>query len=272
LGDTQFGHGHADALATLARRDAAPHVRIAAITALGAINPALAAKAAADFIDDADDDLAIAAIKVLGSIQRPDAQALLERAARSTRPALQLAAIRAFAERPTLESVEMLAWAARVADTPSLAEEAINSLRQVGASTAHPVAERAAVDALRELAAEGTRRLEVIGALARLPEFAVPEIASGLSAVRVGVRVVTADALAAMRHPRASNELARALRDEDAAVRSAAVAGFAKLGTPAVGRTIAGMRHSDPDEGVRRRAALACARHGWGAGPLTPRL
>jgi len=271
LGDTQFGHGHADALAALVRRDTATHVRIAAITALGVINPALAAKAAADLIDDADDDLAIAAVRVLGSIQRPDAEALLERAARSTRPALQLAAIRAFAGRPTLESVELLAWAARVTDTPSLPEEAINSLRQVGASTAHPIAERAAVDALRELAAEGTRRLEVIGALARLPEFAVPEIASGLSAGRVGVRVVTADALAAMRHPRASNELARALRDEDAAVRSAAVAGFAKLGTPAVGRTIAGMRHSDPDEGVRRRAALACARHGWGAGPLLPR-
>ena len=49
---------------------------------------------------------------------------------------------------------------------------------------------------------------------------------------------------------------------------SAAIAGFAKLGTPAVGRTIAVMRHADPDEGVRRRAELACARHGWGTGPL----
>ena len=128
--------------------------------------------------------------------------------------------------------------------------------------------QRAAVSALRDLAAEGTRRLEVIGALARLPELAVPELASGLSAGRVGIRVATADALAAMRHPRASNELARALRDENAAVRGAAIAGFAKLGTPAVGRAIAAMRQADPDEDVRRRAELACARHGWGAGPL----
>jgi len=165
----------------------------------------------------------------------------------------------------------VLSWAARVTDTPSLPEEAINSLRQIGAATTHPLAARAAVDALRKLAAEGTRRLEVIGALARLPEFAVPEIASGLSAVKVAVRIATAEALAAMRHPRASNELARALRDEDPAVRSAAIGGFAKLGTPAVGRTIAGMRHSDPDEGVRRRADLACLRHGWGAGLLQPR-
>jgi hypothetical protein len=28
------------------------------------------------------------------------------------------------------------------------------------------------------------------------------------------------------------------------------------------------MRHSDPDEGVRRRAEMACVRHGWGMGPL----
>ena len=70
-----------------------------------------------------------------------------------------------------------------------------------------------------------------------------------------------------MRHPRASSELARALRDEDAAVRSAAIAGFAKLGTPAVGRAIAAMRQNDPDATVRVRAGLACARHGWAVGP-----
>ncbi|HUQ88589.1 MAG TPA: HEAT repeat domain-containing protein [Vicinamibacterales bacterium] len=271
LGDKQLGQGHADALVTLARRDAATHVRIAAITALGAVDSGLAARTAIDLLDDRDDDLAIAAVKVLGSLARPDAQVLLERAARSTRPGLQLAAIRALATRPTVESVEILGWAARVTDTPSLAQEAINSLQQIGASTVHPLAARAAVDALRGLAAEGTRRLEVIGALARLPEFAVADIASGLSAGRVAVRVATAEALAAMRHPRASSELARALRDESSAVRSAAVAGFARLGTPGVGRTIAGMRHSDPDEGVRRRADLACARHGWGAGLLQPR-
>ena len=268
LSEKQFGGGYADALAGLARRDPATHVRIAAMTSLGAVNHQLAARVGAELVGDADDDLAIAAVKVLGSIPRADAHALLEQAARSSRSTLQLAAIRAFVGRPTVEAVEVLAWAARVADVPSLAEEAIDALRRIGAAVEHPVAQRAAVAALRDLAAEGTRRLEVIGALARLPEFVVPEIASGLSAGRVGIRVATADALAAMRHPRASSELARALRDEDAAVRAAAITGFAKLGTPAVGRTIAGMRQADPDEGVRRRAELACARHGWGVGPL----
>ena len=268
LGEGQFGNGHADALATLARRDPATHVRIAAISALGALNHQLAARVAAELIEEPDDDLAIASIKVLGSIPRPEVHTLLEQTARSSRWALQLAAVRAFAERPSLDSVEVVAWAARVGDVPSLAEEAIDTLRTIGGTVSQPVAQRAAVAALRDLAAEGTRRLEVIAAIARLPEFVVPEIASGLSAGRVDVRVATADALAAMHHPRASNELARALRDEDASVRAAAIAGFARLGTPAVGRAIAAMRQGDPDEGVRRRAELACVRHGWGAGPL----
>ena len=258
----------ADALAALARRDPAPHVRIAAINALGAINPQLAARAAAELIADADDNIAIAAIGVLGAIGRPEGHVLLGRAARSSRPALQRASIKALARRPSVEAVEVLAWAARVDDDGALAPSAIDSLRQIGADADHPFAQRAALGALRELAAESSRRLEVIAAIARLPEFVVPEIASGLSAGRVGMRVATANALAAMRHPRASSELARALRDEDPTVRAAAIAGFAKLGTPAVGRTIAAMRQSDPDEGVRRRAELACLRHGWGAGPV----
>jgi HEAT repeat protein len=267
LGQIHSGNIHAAALATLARQDSATHVRIAAISALGGMHQTLAATVAAELIDDHDDDLAIAAIKVLGTSARPEAHGLLERAARSARPARQLAAVRAFAGRPMLESVGVLAWAARLTDSHALSDEAIDALRRIAAAD-QPLAQRAAVAALRELAAEGTRRLEVIAAIARLPEFTVPEVASGLSAVRVGVRVATADALAAMRHPRASSELARALRDEEPSVRAAAVAGFARLGTPAVGRTIAVMRQNDPDEGVRRRADLACQRHGWGGGPL----
>lgn len=271
LGEGHFGTAQAGALAALARRDPAAHVRIAALTALGSIDRELASKAAAELVRETDDDLAIAAIEVLGSSSRPDAYALLEQTVRAARPALQHAAVRALAARPGADAVEILAWAARLDDSPALAREAIEALRRIGSHSDQPVAQRAAVAALRDLAADGTRRLEVIAAIARLPGLVVPEVASGLSAVRVGVRVATAEALAAMHHPRASSELARALRDEDAAVRAAAVAGFAKLGTPAVSRTIAGMRQNDPDDGVRRRAELACLRHGWGAGPV-PRV
>lgn len=268
LGEARFGSAAADDLAELARQDPATHVRIAAITALGAMHGVLGAKVAAELMDNDDDDLAIAAVNVLGAVRRHDAHQWLTRASRSSRPAVQLAAIRALATRPHSDSVEVLSWAAHLDDNPDLPIEAINALRRIAGAVDHPVAQRAAVSALRELAAEGTQRRDVIAAIARLPEAMVPEVASGLSAMRVATRVATADALAAMRHPRASGELSRALRDEDAAVRAAAVSGFARLGTPSVARVIATMRHNDPDPDVRRRADLACARHGWGGGPL----
>lgn len=267
LGEARFGSAAAEDLARLARRDPATHVRIAAMTALGAMHGVLGARVSAELMDDPDDDLAIAAVNVLGALPRHDAHEWLTRASRSTRPAVRLAAIRALAERPNADSVEILSWAARLDDDPALAPEAIDALRRIAATAEHPLAQRAAVHALRELAAEGIQRPTVIGALARLPEALVPEVASGLSAVRVATRVATAEALAAMRHSRASSELSRALRDEDPAVRAAAVTGFAKLGTPSVARHIAAMRTTDPDLGVRQRADLACVRHGWGAGP-----
>ena len=269
LGEARFGSAAADDLAGLARRDPAPHVRIAAITALGAMHAVLAARVAAELMEDEDDDLAIAAVNVLGAVHRHDAHEWLTRAARSPRPSVQLAAVRALAERPTVDSVEVLSWAAHLDETPGLPAQAIDALRRIAAAADHPAAQRAAVAALRDLAAEGTQRRDVIAALARLPEATVPELASGLSAVRVATRIATADALAAMRHPRASGELSRALRDEDPAVRAAAVGGFARLGTPSVARVIAAMRHNDPDADVRRRASLACARHGWGGGALS---
>lgn len=269
LGEARFGSAAADDLAALARLDPAPHVRIAAVTALGAMHGVLGTRVAAELMTDEDDDLAIAAVGVLGAQHRHDAHEWLTNAARSPRPAVRLAAIRAIATRPTPASVELLSWAARLDDDPAAPSDAIDALCRIAASD-QPVAQRAAVGALRELATEGTQRRDVLAAMARLPEAAVPEVASGLSAMRVATRVATADALAAMRHPRASSELSRALRDEDPAVRSAAVAGFAKLGTPAVARIIAAMRHSDPDAGVRHRAELACVRHGW-SGAAAPR-
>ena len=267
LGEARFGSAAADELAELARRDPATHVRIAAITALGAMHGVLGAKVAAELIDDPEDDLAMAAVNVLGAGHRHDVREWLTRASRSTRPAVRLAAIRALATRPNPDSVEILSWAARLDDDPAMPAEAIDALRRIAATAERPLGQRAAVHALRELAAEGIERRTVIGALARLPEALVPEVASGLSAVRVATRVATAEALASMRHPRASSELSRALRDEDPAVRAAAVTGFAKLGTPSVARHIAAMRTTDPDLGVRQRADLACVRHGWGNGP-----
>jgi HEAT repeat protein len=179
-----------------------------------------------------------------------------------------LAVIRALGQRPQPEAVELLTWAARSDEFSNQSGEAIDSLRRIAVSPHNAMARRAAIAALLDLAAQAPRRDEVIAALGQLPEDSVSAVASGLSASRPDLRIATAEALAAMRHPRASGELMRALSDEDASVRAAAVTAFGRLGTPGVSRIIAAMRHTDPDEGVRLRAARACDRHGWGARPL----
>ena len=154
LGQLHFGSGYADDLARLAKRDPATHVRIAAITTLGVLNPQVAARAATGLLDEPDDDLAIAAVKVLGSIQRAEAYALLERAVRSTRPVLQLAVIRAFATRPSARRRRDagVGSASRRCRRRWQARRSI-LCASIAMATAHPIAQRAAVAALRDLAA-----------------------------------------------------------------------------------------------------------------------
>jgi HEAT repeat protein len=109
----------------------------------------LGAKVAAELMDDDDDDLAIAAVNVLGAVHRHDAHEWLTRASRSPRPAVRLAAIRALANRPSPDSVEILSWAARLDDDPTMPVEAIEGLRRIAATGDSPLAQRAAVHALR---------------------------------------------------------------------------------------------------------------------------
>lgn len=262
--------GAAVRLAALATRDAATHVRIAAVTTLGVVNGPAAIEIADRLFDDPDDDLAAAAVAAVAAVESPEADDRFARAAQSSRPLLQVAAVRASARRPTIESIELLAWAARIADPPALHRDAISGLCAIVEAPDRPIVRRNAVEALLELAADSTHRDAVISAIGTLPDAAVSDVASGLSASRVPARLATVDALAAMRNPRASRELARALRDEDAAVRAASVAAFGKLGTPSVARIIAAMRRTDADPNVRHRAAQACERHGWQVG-VVPR-
>ena len=262
--------GAALQLAALAKHDAATHVRIAAVTALGTVDEAAAVDVVEQLLEDPDDDLAAAAVAAVSQISLREAGERLARAAQSSRPVLQIAAVRAVAKRPALDSIELLAWAARIADPPALQQDAIAGLRALVGSPERPLVRRAAVDALLELAGDGGPRDAVISAMGALPEDVVPDVAAGLSSSRIATRLAAVDALAAMRNPRASRELSRALRDEDAAVRGAAVTAFGKLGTPAVARSIAVMRRTDADANVRHRAAQACERHGWNAG-VVPR-
>ena len=226
------------------------------------------ARVAAELIDDPDDDLAIAAVNVLGAIPRPDAHELLTRAARSPRPAVQLAAIRALAERPNAESVEVLSWAARLDDDPALAPEAIDALRRIAATAEHPMAQRAAVHALRELAAEGTQRLD---------GDRRPRALARSAGARGGVGVERRARGHARGHRRRARRDASSARLERTGARAARrrSSRFARRRSPASPSSarrpsaaiIAAMRQTDPDRRcpAPRRSGVRAPRLGRGA-------
>lgn len=255
--------GAAPALARLAENDSAPHVRIAAIEALTAVAPDTAAAISRRLARDPDRDVAAGALAALAAVGTPDADALLEEAIRSSDMALRRGAVQAFAHRATDRAVEMLSWAARADEPADLSRLAIDSLVQL-AGASRRATQHAALDALVELATVPATRAAAIGRLAALPD-SVDHLAGWLSSPREATRIAVAEALARMRNRRASDALVAALHDPSAAVRSAAVAGFGRLGTSVAADAIADLSTADPDGGVRRLAAAICRRHRWGA-------
>jgi HEAT repeat protein len=120
------------------------------------------------------------------------------------------------------------------------------------------------VAALVSLSAERDTRDDALAALATLPGSAVEPAGAALADGRLAIRLAAIEALARMRHPEASAALARGLDDPVAAVRSAAIGAFGRLGSRLVSARVAELRDIDPDDGVRRCAAAVCERYGWG--------
>jgi HEAT repeat protein len=260
------GGATAEALGRMALSDPAPHVRIAAVRALARAHAGAAADVASRLTADADDDVASAAIEALGAGRDPHVDDVLEEAVRSGRTPLRIAAAQALAVRGTTRAVEILAWTARVVEPRSLAQMAVHGLGQVAAGTT-AAGRRDAIKCLVALGVDSTRRAEVTEVLGALPAEVADELGELLSSSpRPEARRLVVDALARMRHPRASETLLTALDDEDPHVRLAAVAAFGRLGTIAAARRIDQMRRSDPDPAVRRRAGAVCQRFRWNAG------
>ena len=248
-----------------ALHDPATQVRIAALHALGALDAPHLSGVAAALVRDDDSDLAAAALSALASVSDQRVDELLAEAARGHNAALRIPAAQALAARPGLRSVEVLDWAARCDDPRELRGIAIEGLRRLAQSSATDVAD-AAVESLIGLSADRETRAETLGALSALPESAVAPAAALLASGPLSVRLGAVETLARMRHPAASAALARGLEDPAAAVRSAVVGAFGRLGTRTVGPRVAAMQQHDPDDGVRRRAAAVCERYGWSAG------
>ena len=255
--------GAADALAALALSDRAPQVRIAAIEALGVLDADAAFPVAAQLVTKSDPDLAGAALSAIAAFPGTHADELIEQAIRSSNSSLRAGAIAALAGRRTPRAVDALAWAARVTDPPDQAARAVEALGTI-ATAASGEARAAAIAALVDLGADPARRSAAAAQLGQVPADGVLDIAHALTAPWPGMRLTAVEALARMRHPRASAALASALADPDPSIRAAAVFAFGRLGTLSAAPAIVALRDRDPDPAVRRRAAAVCQRHGWG--------
>ncbi len=245
-------HGAPAALARLGRAaqaDPASQVRVAALEALGSVGGADAVAMLAPFAESDDLDLAQAAIGALGQILLPEAQAPLLAVLRSAQASRRSAAIAAIGARGGSEAIDMLQAVAAADAEPQVARAAICALGRIAGPQA--------IAAIVDLAADSAHRDACTAELARLDEQWIDSLARGLAHQRPGARCAVVDALARMKHPRASEYIRAALGDADPSVRLAAAVALGSLGSRAADRTLAQLAQSDPDAAVRRAARAA---------------
>jgi HEAT repeat protein len=259
-------------LERIAAEDPAPQVRIAAVGAIGDIGVASDSGAVtmlATFGEAIDDDLAIAALRALGSVRTPAALEALRRGLSAADPGRRAAAAEAIARHGEAPAIELLRWIAAADRDPVIVRAAIGGLSRIAASAA-PHA-REAIAAIAELAGDPVRRADAIAALAQVPEAAIPRVAEALSSRDRSVRRAVVEALGRLAHPAASAYLVGALADGDASVRQLAVTVLSRLGTRGIARSFAALAATDPSEAVRRAAELALRRIRKGEGDaITP--
>jgi HEAT repeat protein len=254
-------------LERIAAEDAAQQVRIAAIGAIGDIgiaSDAAAVQMLTAISEAADQELAVAAVRALGSVEASAAMDSLRRALSSPEPARRVAAAESIARRDGAPAIELLQWTAAADADATVVRAAIGGLSRIGAGAA-PSA-RDAVAAIAALAADPTRRAEAVSALARVSAAAIPRVGEALSSREPTVRLAVIEALARLTHPAASAYVLIALTDADASVRQLAVTALSRLGTRGLARRFAELATSDPSEAVRHAAELALRRLGKGQG------
>jgi HEAT repeat protein len=260
----------ADALAGRALEDTAPPVRLAAIEALAATGGPRAVEILRTLAGADDPDIAVTAIRSLGTIRDADVSALLLDALRSEHPARREAAAQALASSVAPSAVEALQWTASADDDMRVVDAALAALGDMASRRGDSEASRQAVAALVAVAAGGDRRARALSVLARVPPAAVHALAGVLAADHSGVRLAAVEALGRIARPPASSLLVQALDDPEAQVRQRALEALARLGTRGVGRRMAQMARSDDSAEVRRIALLALERAGGADAEGTP--
>jgi HEAT repeat protein len=252
----------AGVLSHLAEHDLAPQVRIAGLRTLGEFADEAILPLVGRVLRQSDEDVACEALSALRSIAGSQADEVLREALADSRHRVRSASVGMIAARPTPAAVQLLLTAARLPIEPALGDAVIDQLGAI-AATAPDAAAKPAAMALLELGSEAEWRARVVSVLAGLPPRAVSWLRTGLSAAHASHRRLVVDALGRQRHAAASAALLEALDDEDADVRRSAVSAFARLGSLSAADAVARLAVADPDPAVRRRADVACRRHGW---------
>ncbi len=246
-----------DALTILAERDAAPHVRIAAIDALGALKDARALPSMKRLCAEETPDIAAAALKALGRIAAAEGMAELQQAVRSEAPVRRHAAITGLAAHGSNEAVAALEWTAGTDPDHAVASAAIDALARIAAGAAAGAA--SAVDALAAMLSDHARRDEASAGIAQLPPTRIDDVARGLRHPHPEVRRGIVDALGRFQRPESTRLVVDALADSASAVRETAIATLARLGARGIESVFAQLAAEDPSKAVRRAAATALA-------------
>ena len=240
-------------------RDPAAHVRLAAIEAVGRLQPADALQILEPLTRSPNEDIARAAITALGHVGQADALSTLERDVRAPQPWQRLAAIEGLTLRDETPVPQILQWVAAADRDPDVAQAAVDALARIGVREHGPQG-REATRALIALTAEPASRQSAIAALSGLPARRTVDIAAGLRHPSPDVRCATVEALSRMKQPDASRALESALDDGTSSVRLAAVSELKHLGSRSAQKKLLAMARTDSDAEVRRAAMLAVAR------------
>ena len=249
-----------DQLARVASDDPAPHVRVAAVEAIGAIGSDSAIAILKPLAAQDCGESALAAIRVLGQSRSKAVVPILSDAIRSSDAARRLAAVDALAAWGGEEAIEPLQWTASADSDSGVARAAFNGLAAI-ASRNSP-ASGAAVRATLQSLSDPQRRADALAVLGRLSPSAIPLVAESLNADDPHLRRGVVEVLGRLTHPAASACLQKALADADAVVRRDAVRALSRFGTRGLSRSFSTLAASDPSPSVREAAAAALFRGG----------
>ena len=252
------GAAELPSLVAMASGDPAPHVRVAAIEAIGLCAGADSLRLLEPFLAE-EGDIGLAAIRAIGRDGADTPIPVLRDVLRSSDAARRAAAVDALVKCGGPDAVEPLQWTASTDDDQTVTTSALHGLGTI--ANRNDAGSNAAVRALLFILADTDRRAAALDVLGRLAPAAIPVIAESLGSDDPRTRRSVAEALGRLSHSAASAFLQRALSDDDAAVRCEAVRALSRRGTRGLTRQFASMAETDSSPAVRQAAAAALSRH-----------